>query len=153
MTINLEMVEELRKRANVSYDAAKEALEKCNGDILEALIYLEKEKKVTTTKTEAKECGFFTSLKALVKKCHAIKFLIKKEENVVVNLPLTVVILVTVIFPPLTIVALLVALFTNHKIRFIKPDGNDMEINKTLDKMSDAAKDVSSKVTEVINNN
>lgn len=151
--INLELVDELRKRANVTYDEAKEALEKCNGDILEALIYLEKEKKVNTTKTNCKESSFFASLKALIKKCHAIKFLIKKDENVVINLPLTIVILVTIILPPLTIAALLIALFTNHKIRFIKPDGNDMEINKTFDKMSDAAKNVSSKVTEVINNN
>lgn len=40
--ITLEQVEKLRERANVSYDEAKAALEASNGDVLEALIQLEK---------------------------------------------------------------------------------------------------------------
>lgn len=40
--ITLEQVEKLRDRANVSYDEAKAALEIANGDVLEALIQLEK---------------------------------------------------------------------------------------------------------------
>lgn len=42
----LEQVEKLRARANVSYDEAKAALDATNGDLLEALIYLEKQGKV-----------------------------------------------------------------------------------------------------------
>ena len=42
----LEMVEKLRERANVSYDEAKAALDACGGDLLEAMIYLEKQGKV-----------------------------------------------------------------------------------------------------------
>lgn len=42
----LEQVEKLREKANVSYDDAKAALDATNGDILEALIYLEKQGKV-----------------------------------------------------------------------------------------------------------
>ena len=42
----LEQVEKLRERANVSYDEAKAALDATNGDLLEALIYLEKQGKV-----------------------------------------------------------------------------------------------------------
>lgn len=40
--VTLEQVEKLRERANVSYDEAKAALEQTKGDILEALISLEK---------------------------------------------------------------------------------------------------------------
>ncbi len=43
----LEQVEKLREKANVSYDEAKAALDATNGDLLEALIYLEKQGKVT----------------------------------------------------------------------------------------------------------
>jgi hypothetical protein len=42
----LEQVEKLREKANVSYDEAKEALDATNGDLLEAIIYLEKKGKV-----------------------------------------------------------------------------------------------------------
>jgi hypothetical protein len=39
------MVEKLRERANVSYEDAKLALDACGGDMLEAVIYLEKQGK------------------------------------------------------------------------------------------------------------
>lgn len=42
----LEMVEKLRERANVTYDEAKEALLASGDDLLEAMIYLEKQGKV-----------------------------------------------------------------------------------------------------------
>jgi len=43
----LEQVEKLRAMANVSYDEAKVALDAANGDLLEAIIYLEKQGKVS----------------------------------------------------------------------------------------------------------
>lgn len=48
--ITLEQVEELRKRTNISYDDAKKALEETNGDILEAIINLEKQNKIDPPK-------------------------------------------------------------------------------------------------------
>ena len=39
---NFEKVEKLREHANVTYEEAKEALENSNWDILDAMIYLEK---------------------------------------------------------------------------------------------------------------
>ena len=44
--ITLEQVDKLREKANVSYDEARAALEATNGDMLEALIHLEKQGKV-----------------------------------------------------------------------------------------------------------
>ena len=43
----LEKVEKLREKANVSFAEAKEALDNTGGDILDALIYLEKQGKST----------------------------------------------------------------------------------------------------------
>lgn len=43
----LEQVEKLREKTNVSYNEAKEALEAANGDLLDAMIYLEKKGKVS----------------------------------------------------------------------------------------------------------
>ncbi len=45
--ITIEQVEKLQQRANVTYEEAKDALEKNDGDILEALIQLEKDGKTT----------------------------------------------------------------------------------------------------------
>lgn len=45
---DFEKIEKLRERANVSYEEAKEALQAANGDLLDAMIYLEKAGKVDT---------------------------------------------------------------------------------------------------------
>lgn len=55
--VTLEQVEKLRERANVSYDEAKAALEATGGDLLEALIYLEKQGKVKAPEGN----GFYSS--------------------------------------------------------------------------------------------
>ena len=46
--ITFEQIEKLRKHAQVSYDEAKNALEMSNGDMLDAIILLEKRGKATT---------------------------------------------------------------------------------------------------------
>ncbi len=53
----LEQVEKLRERANVSYDEAKAALDATNGDLLEAMIYLEKQGKAKAPAGD----GFYSS--------------------------------------------------------------------------------------------
>ncbi|MEL7622790.1 MAG: DUF4342 domain-containing protein [Clostridiales bacterium] len=45
--ITLDQVEKLRERANVSYEDAKEALEVTEGDLLEAVIFLERQGKIS----------------------------------------------------------------------------------------------------------
>ena len=44
---NYEMVELLRSKANVTYEEAKAALEESNWDILDAMVLLERQGKVT----------------------------------------------------------------------------------------------------------
>ena len=43
MSVTLEQVEQLRAHAAVSYEEARRALEACDGDLLDALILLERE--------------------------------------------------------------------------------------------------------------
>jgi len=158
MAINLESIDRVRERAHVSYEEARAALEKCNGDVVEALIYLEKQDKVkgpghekeSKTKSET-ESGFWATINRILKAGNETKLVISKGSDVVVNLSLTIVILITIILPPLTLLGLLVALFTNHRIQVEKPGQKDLEINKTLDDLSTAASKVSEQVTDAIN--
>lgn len=54
----LEKVEKLRQRANVSYEEAKQALEACDWDMLDAIVYLEKLGKVESPKQESYSTNF-----------------------------------------------------------------------------------------------
>ena len=55
--VTLEQVEQLRQRTNISYDEAKAALEETNGDLLEAIINLEKQNRIKPPKGG----GFYSS--------------------------------------------------------------------------------------------
>jgi hypothetical protein len=51
--ITIEQVEKIRERANVSYEDARAALEATDGDMLEAMIHLEKQGKIPGPKTSS----------------------------------------------------------------------------------------------------
>ncbi len=54
--VTLEQVEKLREYANISYEEAKAVLEETNGDVLEAIVKLEKENRI-----KAPEGGYYNS--------------------------------------------------------------------------------------------
>lgn len=160
MSINLEQIEMLRARANVSYGEAKELLEKCNYNVVDALIELEKQSKLNPPKTEAENQGTCCdgTVKKILKlgerlfhKGNETKFVISKADHKIVDVPVNVVILSTIIAAPVTVFGVIGALVTNHKIRFSQPSGEELKINQTMDKISNAVSNVSSQVADAIN--
>ena len=148
MTINSEQIDELRKRANVTYEDAKNALEQNDGNIIEALVYLEKQNKIKPEEKPSSECIFFRTVKRLIKKGNETKLIIKKNDIVVLNICITLFIVVTIVAAPLVIMSLIVALATNHKIRIQKKNDEDSQVNKIFDKMSVAVNKVTTKISE-----
>lgn len=148
MSINLEQIDELRKRANVSYEDAKYALEQSEGNLIEALVYLEKQNKIRPEENPYCENRFFKKLKQLIKKGNEAKLIVKKEDTVVLNICVTLGVILTIVATPFVITALILALITNHKIRIQKKNDEDLEVNKIFDKMSVAVSKVTTKITE-----
>jgi len=148
MSINLEQIDELRKRANVSYEDAKNALEQSGGNLIEALVYLEKQNKIKPDETPCSENKFFKRVKKLIKKGNETKLIVKKDDTVVLNICVTLAVIVTIVVPPIAITALILALVTNHKIRIQKKNSEDSEVNKIFDKLSVAVNKVTTKISE-----
>jgi hypothetical protein len=153
MSINLEQIDELRKRANVSYEDAKGALEQCEGNLIEALVYLEKQNKINLEEKPCNEstCSgskFFKMIKKLIKKGNETKLIVKKDDAVILNICVTLVVILSIVATPLVIIALILALATNHKIRLQKKNHEDLEVNKIFDKMSVAVNKVTTKIAE-----
>lgn len=145
MSVSLEQIDELRKRANVSYEIAKETLEKFDGNVLEALLYLEKENKIKTCESS----GFFAMVKSLIKKANSTRFVIKKKDSIILSLSVTITIIITAIAPYVVIPGALLAVITGHKIKF---EGKNFEnidnINDALDKFSVAVDKAKKKLVE-----
>lgn len=151
MEINIESIDELRKRANVSYEEAKGALEKTNGNLLEALILLEKEgksEKESYKKTGKgwREYGVVKFIKRAIKKGNSYRVIVHKNEKVVIDVTLTATTIVTVVFPYAVGIAFLVTLFTGHKLK-IKSEKDDVEkVNKALENLSDFTESTKKKI-------
>ncbi|MDO4345654.1 MAG: hypothetical protein Q4C50_12740 [Eubacteriales bacterium] len=134
----LEKVEKLRERANVSYEEAKEALEACGWDLLDAMVYLEKSGKAKAPAQESystsyeeqsqfvsvkdkveeqKEAGdgFFKKMGKLfrifVRKCRDNSFCIMRKEEEVLKVPVVLMVLALLISWRILLAALIVGLF------------------------------------------
>jgi len=144
MKITLEQIDFLRERANVSYREAKEALEETGGDIVEALVMLERQNKVSGKKQQSGkssgESGLWDSIKNFFRKMNRIRFVLKNEKSVLINFPLTVALILAIVATPFVVVGILVALFAGYRIQFKTDKGEDMAVNKYFDKMSDSVR-------------
>ncbi|MFZ5596000.1 MAG: DUF4342 domain-containing protein [Bacillota bacterium] len=152
MEITLEQIDLLRKRANVSYKEAKEALERCGGNIVEALACLEEENKIKQENDCSGHSSLWQKTKNLIGKANRIHFVITRDEKTVLNISLTIVMIFAVFALPLSVAMLLLAMFTGCKIRFHKSNGEECGINKNIENISNMVNNLTSKVAQEIKN-
>lgn len=139
MSADLNLVDELRKRANVSYQEAVDALEKCDNNLLDALVYLEKGNKIKS-ENKCSSNGFFSWVKEIIRKGNRIKFIVSKEDSNVISIPLTAAIIITIFAPYVTLAGLIIALATRHNIKFRKESGEETSVNKVIQNISENIK-------------
>ncbi|ACD24393.1 MULTISPECIES: DUF4342 domain-containing protein [Clostridium] len=171
--ITLEKVDMIIERTGVSYAIAKQALEECNGDVLEALIYLEEEIKNEENidyniydDKEDKENMTIEELKNFIKdlihKGNITRIKIKKEDTELIDIPVNAGIaagVIAVLIPPILVAGVIAAVATKITIEITKKDGSVEVINKYVYKVSNDVKDkavdiadkMKSKVDEVKN--
>ena len=149
MEITLEKIDLLRKRAKVSYKEAKQALEENDGNIVEALAYLEEMERIIPEK-EPYTSSVWDKIKRLYQKHSSTRFVISRESTILLNISVPLALLVTIIAMPLAAALLILAVFTGCKLRFIKNSGEECEINSSIDRITAKATDIADKVVEEI---
>lgn len=142
-----EMIEKLSAKTGVTYDEAKEALEKSDCDILDALVLLEKQGKVKSqgaAYSTQKKPGYDWSagargvkedvgngisrlwdwLKRMVRKGNRNLFVISRKGEELVAVPVTVLVIMLVLLPfwPLLLLFLFAGLFLQARYSFRGPD-------------------------------
>ena len=123
--ITLEQVDVVRERCNVSYAQAKEALEACNGDVLEAIIYIEQNQKKENENSETKENEYAFNaismeelknlIKGLIEKGNVTRIKIKKDDKEILDIPVNAGIAASVIaitIPPILAAVVIAAIAT-----------------------------------------
>lgn len=87
--IDLEKIDILRERTGVSYEQARNVLRECDGDVVEALIRLERESRPLASKVRAQGSAFAGGLRALIAKGNATRIRLVKGGNTVMEAPAT----------------------------------------------------------------
>jgi len=130
MSFTIENVDEVIQRTGATYKEAKEALEAAEGDVLEAIIKLEEGRKKKTGNT-AKEKGneVVDKLKELVKKGNVTRIMLKKEDRLILDIPVTAGAVGAIVFAPATVAAIIVSLATGCKIEIQKESGEIIDVN------------------------
>lgn len=163
--ITLEQVDVVRERCNVSYAQAKEALEACNGDVLEAIIYIEQNQKKENENSETKDNEYTFNaismeelknlIKGLIEKGNVTRIKIKKDHKEILDIPVNAGIAASVIaitIPPILAAVVIAAIATQITIEVTKEDGSVEVINKYVTQVANDVKNKASDLADVVKN-
>ena len=126
---NLEKIDTIRERLGVSYEKANQALQEANGDIVAALIKLEKEQKDSgkDTRTDfihVKGQELVGKIREIVKEGNANKIVVKNNEKTLAEIPVTAGVVSLAIFPYLTLLAGAAAMYKDYTLEIDKENKN-----------------------------
>lgn len=124
----LEKVDIVKDRTGVTYEAARDALEKNNWDVVEAIIEIEKSKskqfQFETVKVKGKE--LVAKVTDLIKQGNVAKIVVKKEGKKVMSIPVNGGIVLALFFPYLVALSAVIVLVAEYELeveRFKEEDG------------------------------
>lgn len=144
MSNTLDQIDQIIGRTKVTYAEAKEALDACNGDVLEAIIKIESSQSTKTETNEKSEKSNFDvqfkfilkQLGKIVSKGLQIKVLWKKESQTFLELPLLIVVIATLWLMPFSILALALPFFFGVRMQINRGNGKVTDVNDWIKKQS-----------------
>lgn len=143
--ITLEKIDQIVERTGVSYAQAKEVLEKVDGDVVEAIIYIEQNSTNFTKKVSdnisLKKDEVLETLKDLIKKGNITKIIVEKEDKKVLEVPVNLALsagvlslfLGTLLLPVIAVIGTGMYI-GNYKIKVLKDDGSEVDVNEETQK-------------------
>ena len=163
----LEKVEKLREKTGVSYEEAKNALEACDYDLLDAIIYLEKLDKVKAPEVESFTTGaeqqtytndcnkvtfgqmmdrFFKWCGKVLKKSVDSTFIVERRGQTMINVPVLVLVIALILAFWVVLPLLVVGLFCECRYHFEGIGDINVNLNSACDKMADSVDNLKSDV-------
>lgn len=139
--ITIEKIDIIRNRFGVSYEEARDALTANNGNLVETLIYLEKNEKSFSKNMSDAGNELIETIKGIIKKGNVNRIKVKKGERVLVDIPVNAGIVtgaLAIYYPALLAIGTAAAILSQVRIEIERPDGtidvvNDIVKNKYND--------------------
>lgn len=167
MEITLEKVDAVKGRTGASYAESKYALEISNGDVLEAIIYIEEIKGINgissssnTSSTGENKNGesveeFKVWLKDLINKGNVSRVRISKDEKELIDVPVNAGIaagVIAIILPQILAFGVIAAVVTKITIEITMADGSVEVVNKYIAKATSEVKEKASDIAGIVKN-
>ena len=151
MEITLEKIELVKDRTGVSYKEAKEALEAAEGSVVDAIIAIEE----TVNLKSGSKAGEFADetvekVKELVKKGNVTKISVKKDGDTIINIPVNVGIVGTLVAPWGILAAAIAAFGFKCKIEVTKDDGSVIDVSQKAENLANDVKEKGSVVVDEV---
>ncbi len=153
MEITLEKIELIKDRTGVSYKEAKEALEKSEGSVVDAIIAIEESiDEKTSLNFGKKSAEILEKIKAIIKKGNVSKIVVKKDGEIILNVPINVGIVSTIVAPVAIIIATAATFGFKCTIEVIKDDGSVIDVSEMANDKFDDVVEKSAVVFEGVKN-
>jgi hypothetical protein len=153
MDISLEKVDIIRDRTGVSYKEAKDALEAAGGNVVDALINIEEAGDKRWTETiSVRGNEAVDKLKGIVKSGNVNRIRVKKDEYVILDIPVTAGAISAVAIPQLTAIGAAVALLSKCTIEVERPNKQTINVSEAITNTADNITNKIKTVTDDLRN-
>lgn len=158
MEITLEKIELVKDRTGVSYKEAKEALESTDGSVVDAIIAIEESIDIKAkSKLGEQSAVIVEKIKNAIRKGNVSKIIVRKGDEVMLNLPVSVSIIGSVLAPWAAVAGIIAVFGTKCTIELVKDNGDVVDISEiatdtfedVVEKGSVIADEVKEKGTDV----
>ncbi len=152
MGITLEKIELVKDRTGVTYKEAKEALEKADGNVVDAIVAIEEniDDMTSTRKIGAKGTALMDKVKEIVQRGNISKIVVRNNGNVVLNLPLNAGILGVVIAPWGVLLGVLAAFGFKCTIDLVKDDGEIISLSDKAEEFAESAVEAGTRAAQTV---
>lgn len=134
MDITIEQIDTVVARTGATFKEAKEALEKTDGDVVEAIILIEDNRRSWTDDISGKGEQMIAKLKEVLRKGNVTRITVKRDGEILMNIPVTAAALGTIISAPLALLGLGSAILSKCTIEVQKEDGEVINVNNLVEK-------------------
>ena len=133
MELSLEKIELVKDRTGVSYREAKDALIKADGSVVDAIILLEDEIDISPKTAAAVTASDIVSkIGELVHKGNVERIVVKKDDDTILNIPVSAGIIGTFILPEAAVISTIAALGAKCSISIVDGEGSEIDIIKKV---------------------
>ncbi|MGE5528634.1 MAG: DUF4342 domain-containing protein [Patescibacteria group bacterium] len=119
----LSKIDLLRERMDISYESAKMALDSQHGNVIEALIQLEREHRSRREQFFGRGNEVVEKVKELLHKANVTRIRVKQDERVLLEIPVTAGVVGAMVAPQLAVLGAVTALLTKCTVEVERAPG------------------------------